>query len=62
MTVGHSDAELDDRACGRVEKHTDQQPSFTDRTGAVVRRTPGAAAVLGLVADFTILGFALEPT
>ena len=44
-----------------MERFADQTLSFADCAGAVTAREASAAAVFGLDADFTVLGFALEP-
>jgi len=44
-----------------MERYADRSLSFADCVGAVTAREARAAAVLGLDADFAVLGFALEP-
>ncbi len=61
LTVRHADAELDARAWDLMEQYADRTLSFVDCAGAVTAREARAAAVFGLDADFSVLGFALEP-
>jgi len=61
LTVRYADAELDDRAWQVMEQYGDRALSFVDCAGAVTARDARAAAVFGFDADFTVLGFALEP-
>lgn len=61
LTVRFADAELDARAWDVMEQYADVTLSFTDCVGAVTAREAGARAVFGLDADFSVLGFALEP-
>lgn len=61
IVVRYADAELDGRAWAVMEQYSDRSLSFVDCVGAVTAREAGAAAVFGLDADFTVLGFALEP-
>ena len=61
LAVRYADAELDAKAWAVMERYADRTLSFADCIGAVVAREARAAAVFGLHADFTVLGFALEP-
>ena len=61
LAVRYADAELDAKAWAVMERYADRTLSFADCIGAVVAREARAAAVFGLDADFTVLGFALEP-
>lgn len=61
LTLRYSDAELDARAWDVMEQYADRSLSFVDCVGAVTAREGRAAAVFGLDADFSVLGFALEP-
>lgn len=61
VVVRYADAELDGKAGAVMERYADRSLSFVDCVGAVTAREAGAAAVFGLDADFTVLGFALEP-
>jgi predicted nucleic acid-binding protein len=44
-----------------MAKFSERSLSFVDCVGAVTAREGRAAAVFGLDADFSVLGFALEP-
>jgi predicted nucleic acid-binding protein len=61
LTVRYADAELDARAWDVMEQYADRALSFVDCVGAMTAREARAAAVFGLDADFSVLGFALEP-
>ena len=61
LTVRYTDAELDATAWDVMEQYRDRLLSFADCVGAVTAREARAAGVFGLDADFTVLGFALEP-
>jgi predicted nucleic acid-binding protein len=61
LNVRYADAELDARAWDVMEQYADRTLSFVDCVGAVTAREARAAAVFGLDADFSVLGFALEP-
>jgi predicted nucleic acid-binding protein len=61
LSVRYADEELDGRAWEVMARYADRALSFTDCVGAVTARDAGAAAVFGLDADFSVLGFALEP-
>lgn len=61
LVVRHADEEVDRKAWDVMERFADQTLSFADCAGAVTAREASAAAVFGLDADFTVLGFALEP-
>ena len=61
LTVRYTDAELDARAWDVMERYAERTLSFVDCVGAVAAREARAAAVFGFDADFTVLGFALEP-
>ncbi len=61
LSVRYTDAELDARAWDVLEKFAERSLSFVDCVGAVTAREARAAAVFGLHADFSVLGFALEP-
>lgn len=61
LTVRYSDPGLDGRAWDLMARYGDQSLSFADCVGAVTAREASAAAVFGLDADFSMLGFALEP-
>ena len=61
LIVRYTDPDLDARAWDVMEQFADRTLSFTDCVGAVTAREGRAAAVFGLDADFTVLGFALEP-
>jgi uncharacterized protein len=61
LSVRYADSELDARAWDLMERYGDQRLSFVDCVGAVTARDARAAAVFGLDADFSVLGFALEP-
>jgi predicted nucleic acid-binding protein len=60
LTVRYADAELDARAWDVMGKFAERALSFVDCAGAVTAREARAAAVFGLDADFSVLGFALE--
>lgn len=57
----YADPDLDGRAWQLMEQYADRALSFADCVGAVTARDGRADAVFGLDADFSILGFALEP-
>ncbi len=61
LTVRYADAALDGPAWQVMEQYGDRALSFVDCVGAVTARAARAAAVFGFDADFTVLGFALEP-
>ncbi len=61
LAVRYADAELDALAWEVMERYADQTLSFTDCVGAVTAREGRANSVFGLDADFSVLGFALEP-
>jgi len=61
LTVRYADAELDARAWDVMERYADLTLSFVDCVSAATAREARAAAVFGLDADFSALGFALEP-
>jgi uncharacterized protein len=61
LTLRYSDAELDAQAWDVMEQYADLALSFVDCVGAVTAREGRATAVFGLDADFSVLGFALEP-
>jgi predicted nucleic acid-binding protein len=61
LSVRYADAELDARAWDEMEQYSARTLSFVDCVGAVTAREARAAAVFGLDADFSVLGFALEP-
>jgi predicted nucleic acid-binding protein len=61
LSVRYADAELDARAWELMERYDDRALSFADCAGAVTAREGRAAAVFGFDADFSALGFALEP-
>lgn len=61
LSVRYADAEVDARAWDVMEQYADRALSFVDCVGAVTAREARVAAVFGLDADFTVLGFALEP-
>lgn len=61
LAVRYADAELDGHAWDVMAQYADRALSFVDCVGAVTAREARAAAVFGLDADFTVLGFALEP-
>jgi predicted nucleic acid-binding protein len=61
FNVRYADAELDAEAWDVMEQYSDRALSFVDCVGAVTAREARAAAVFGLDADFSVLGFALEP-
>jgi predicted nucleic acid-binding protein len=61
LGVRYSDAELDARAWDVLERFSERSLSFVDCVGAVTARDARAATVFGLDADFSVLGFALEP-
>lgn len=61
LTIRYADPELDGRAWGVMERYPERTLSFTDCIGAVTAGEVRAAAVFGLDADFSVLGFALEP-
>ena len=61
LSVRYTDAELDGRAWDVLEKYQERSLSFVDCVGAVTAREARAAAVFGLDAGFSVLGFALEP-
>ena len=52
---------MDEDAWDVMEQHGDRSLSFADCVGAVTAREARAAAVFGLDAAFSVLGFALEP-
>ncbi|MGH3048595.1 MAG: type II toxin-antitoxin system VapC family toxin [Gaiellaceae bacterium] len=61
LSVRYADPDLDGRAWQLMEQYADRALSFADCVGAVTARDGRADAVFGLDADFSILGFALEP-
>jgi predicted nucleic acid-binding protein len=61
LGLRYADAELDARAWELMEQYAALTLSFTDCVGAVTAREARAETVFGLDADFTRLGFALEP-
>ena len=61
LSVRYTDVELDAQAWDVMEQYADRALSFVDCVGAVTAREGRAAAVFGLDADFSVLGFALEP-
>ena len=61
LAIRYADAELDAKAWDVMERYSDRVLSFTDCVSAVIAREAAAAAVFGLDADFSVLGFALEP-
>ena len=61
LTVRYTDPDVDGRAWDLMERYADRTLSFADCVGAVTARDASAAAVFGLDADFSLLGFALEP-
>ena len=61
LSVRYTDAELDSRAWDVLERYADRALSFTDCVGAVTARDARASSVFGLDADFSVLGFAVEP-
>lgn len=61
LTVRHADASLDRKAWEVMERYSDRALSFADCVGAVTAREASARTVFGLDADFTVLGFSLEP-
>lgn len=61
LTVRYADDDFDRKAWALMERFADQALSFADCAGAVAARDARADAVLGLDADFSVLGFALEP-
>jgi uncharacterized protein len=61
LAVRHADADLDAAAWDVMAQYADRRLSFVDCAGAVAAREARAAAVFGLDADFSVLGFALEP-
>jgi len=61
LSIRHTDADLDGRAWDVMEQYADRALSFVDCVSAVTARDARAAAVFGLDADFSVLGFALEP-
>ncbi len=61
LLVRYTDEELDRKAWDVMERYADRALSFADCIGAVTAREASAAAVFGLDADFSVLGFALEP-
>ena len=61
LGLRYADAELDARAWALMEQFAALALSFTDCVGAVTARDARAETVFGLDADFTRLGFALEP-
>jgi predicted nucleic acid-binding protein len=61
LAVRYADEELHAKSWALMARFSDQALSFTDCAGAVAAREARADAVLGLDADFSVLGFALEP-
>ncbi len=61
LGVRYTDAELDGRAWEVMERFSERTLSFVDCVGAVTARDARAVSVFGLDADFSVLGFALEP-
>jgi predicted nucleic acid-binding protein len=61
LTIRYADESLQEKAWALMERFSDHPLSFADCAGAVTAREARAAAVLALDADFSILGFALEP-
>ena len=61
LALRYADAELDARAWELMAQYAALTLSFTDCVGAVTAREARADTVFGLDADFTRLGFALEP-
>jgi uncharacterized protein len=61
LTVRYADADLDSRAWDVMEQYADRTLSFADCVGAVTAREARSGVVFGLDADFSVLGFALEP-
>ena len=61
LAIRCTDDELDGKAWSVLERYADKTLSFTDCAGAVVAREARVDAVFGLDADFSALGFALEP-
>lgn len=61
LAIRYSDPDLDRDAWVLMERYADRLLSFADCVGAVTAREASAAAVFGLDADFSVLGFSLEP-
>ena len=61
LTIRYADDDLDRKAWDVMERYAERTLSFADCAGAVTAREARAAAVFGLDADFSLLGFALEP-
>jgi predicted nucleic acid-binding protein len=61
LVVRYADPDLDARAWDVMAQYADQALSFVDCVGVVTAREGRAVAVFGLDADFSALGFALEP-
>jgi predicted nucleic acid-binding protein len=61
VAVHGSDRRVRAAAFDVMARYADLRLSYADCVGAVVARTARAATVLGLDADFRVLGFALEP-
>lgn len=61
LSVRYADPNLDGHAWDVMARYAERSLSFTDCVGAVMAREARAAAVFGLDAAFTVLGFALEP-
>jgi uncharacterized protein len=61
LAVRYTDDDLDRKAWDVMERYPHRVLSFADCVGAVTAREASAAAVFGLAADFSVLGFALEP-
>ena len=61
LLIRYADPQLDGRAWDLMERYEDHALSFTDCVGAATAQEAGAVAVFGLDADFSVLGFALEP-
>lgn len=61
LVVRESDVALRRRALDVMQRFADLPLSYADCVGAVVAREIGADLVLGLDADFRVLGFTLTP-